>query len=269
MNPLVSVIVPTKNSAQFLERCLLSIRTQTYPNIEVIVVDNFSVDATPDIAKRHADKFFQQGPERSPQRNYGVEQATGKYVLIIDSDMELDTEVVSQCVVRMKNGVAGVVIPEESFGVGFWAKCKQLERSFYVGIQWMEAARFFPRDLYLELGGYDTTLVSGEDWDLSQRAGEKGVIVRIDAYIHHNEGELRLLSILKKKWYYAKKFSSYASKGEHSSSLAMQTSILARYALFFRKPKMLLKEPLLSLGMLFMKTSEFAVGAVGMLVSRL
>jgi glycosyltransferase involved in cell wall biosynthesis len=42
--PLVSVIVPTKNSSQFLEACLQSIKEQTYPHIELIVVDNNSTD---------------------------------------------------------------------------------------------------------------------------------------------------------------------------------------------------------------------------------
>ena len=44
--PLVSVVVPTRNSAQFLERCLASIRNQSYANVEVIAVDNYSSDGT-------------------------------------------------------------------------------------------------------------------------------------------------------------------------------------------------------------------------------
>ena len=44
MNKLVSVIVPTFNSSNFIHECLKSIQDQTYKNIEIIVVDNFSTD---------------------------------------------------------------------------------------------------------------------------------------------------------------------------------------------------------------------------------
>ena len=183
MDPLVSVIVPTKNSRQFLDACLDSIRKQSYPNIELIVVDNSSTDDTQKIARKYTDKVYTKGPERSAQRNFGVTQASGEFVAIIDSDMELAPEVITQAVAQFTNPhVVGVVIPEESFGVGFWAQCKRLERSFYVGIPWMEAARVFKRATYTDLGGYDTALVSGEDWDLSQ------------PYSYTNVWERRLMS---------------------------------------------------------------------------
>jgi len=51
--PLISVIIPTYNSEKTLPLCLESIKRQTYKNIEVIIVDNFNVDRTVDIAKRY------------------------------------------------------------------------------------------------------------------------------------------------------------------------------------------------------------------------
>src|ERR1035437_9059794 len=99
MNPLVSVVVTTYFSAEYLERCLVSIRNQTYKNIELIIVDNNSTDGTQDIAKKYADKyFFGQANERSAKRNFGALQGSGKYVLIADSDMCLSPEVVSSSV---------------------------------------------------------------------------------------------------------------------------------------------------------------------------
>jgi len=155
--PLVSVIVPTYNSANFLRVCLDSIKNQTYTNIELVVIDNNSKDNTKQIASEYTTNVFNQGPERSFQRNYGVEQSKGEYVVIIDSDMKLSEKVITECINKFANdkNITGLVIPEESFGKGFWAQCKKLEKSFYVGISWMEAARAFKRETYISLGGYD------------------------------------------------------------------------------------------------------------------
>ncbi len=260
--PLVSVIVPTKNSAETLERCLASIRMQSYSAIELIVVDNFSTDSTQEVAGRFADHIYTKGPERSTQRNSGVRHTRGTYVAIIDSDMELTPHVIEECVARMKDSkVAGVVIPEESIGEGFWAQCKQLERRFYLGVPWMEAARFFRKDAFLEEGGYNEALVSGEDWDLSQRMGNKGALARTRAYIYHHEGHIRLFTTIKKKYYYAKHLSRYTAT--KASAIKEQMSILGRFRLFFSKPGLLFRDPILGIGMLVMKTCEFGAGAVG------
>lgn len=271
MASLVSIIIPTKNSAATLEKCLISLSNQTYSPIEIIVVDNYSNDNTPDIAKRYTKLFYSQGPERSAQRNFAVEKSKGLYVCIIDSDMELDREVVEQCVMHMETqkDISGVVIPEESFGEGFWAQCKQLERSFYTGVSYMEAARFFKRSDFLKLGGYNSEMVSGEDWDFSQRIEQLGRLARATAYIHHNEGRISLIRTIKKKFYYAERFAKYTISNKGKSSTLAQTNIFGRYALFFSKPRVLFKKPLLGLGMLFMKTCEFSFGAAGYIKARL
>lgn len=271
MNSLVSIIVPTKNSSKFLDACLSSIKKQTYTNLELIVVDNNSTDQTKEIAKKYTDKVFNHGPERSAQRNFGVEQSKGEYVLIIDSDMELSDGVVKSCVEKIETdqSIKGIIIPEESFGEGFWAQCKKLERSFYVGEDSIEAARFFPTGLYKELGGYNEALVSGEDWDLSDRAEMKGKIARIGDYIYHNEGRLSITKTLEKKYYYARNASQYMSSLEGiDTAKKRKTGVLKRYGLFFSKPGKLFHNPILGIGMLFMKTCEFGFGAIGMVLKK-
>jgi glycosyltransferase involved in cell wall biosynthesis len=262
--PLVSVIVPTKNSDATLDNCLKTIKDQSYNRTEIIVVDNFSTDDTQVIADRYA-KLYIHGPERSAQRNYGVSKSNGEYILMIDSDMELDKNVINDCVTVFENDltVNCVVIPEESFGIGFWAKCKKLERSFYVGVPWMEAARAFRRDTYISIGGYNENMISGEDWDLSQRISTIGKISRIKSYIKHNEGKLQLRTDLQKKYYYAKKFSVYRNNGNNIKYVNTQASPIARYILYLSNPAKLMKNPIIGVGMLFMKTSEFAYGALG------
>lgn len=56
--PLVSIIIPTYNSAKTLEICLQAIKAQSYQNIEIIVVDNNSLDETKEIAQKYADKVI-------------------------------------------------------------------------------------------------------------------------------------------------------------------------------------------------------------------
>lgn len=267
--PIVSVIVTTKNNTATLNKCLASIKAQTYPQVELVIVDNFSTDDTLEIAKKYTKKAYTKGPERSTQRNYAVQEATGDYIAIIDSDMILSPAVIEECVEKIKQkGVAEVVIPEESFGEGFWAQCKKLERSFYLGVPYMEAARFFKRNDFLQVGGYDETMVSGEDWDLSQRIEKLGASRRIRSFIYHNEGRISLLKSIKKKYYYAQQFANYKNPGNTSANVAKQTSVIGRYKLFFANPKKLFKNPALGLGMLFMKTCEFGFGAAGYVKSK-
>lgn len=258
-NPQVSVIVPTRNSAKFLDRCLLSIKEQTYENIEIIVVDNNSTDNTREIARKYTDKVSNKGPERSVQRNFGVEKSKGSYLLFIDSDMVLSKDVVKNCVERVcKNHlIKSVVIPEESYGVGFWAKCKQLERSFYLGVDWIEAARFYNRDTFISVGGFDEDLVSGEDWDLSQRIEKRGKKDRILEKIYHNEGKISLFDTIRSKNYYAAQFRKYAEKPVNREKVKYQMNVFFRYWLFFSNPIKLFHNPFLGLGLLFMKTCEF------------
>lgn len=265
-NPLVSVIVPTKNSSKFLEACLASIKAQTYKNIELIVVDNFSTDDTQAIARKYTDKVFSQGPERSAQRNFGASKSSGEYVLFVDSDMELSEQVVESCLEEIRrNNTVGVIIPEESFGEGFWAQCKRLERSFYVGVSWMEAARFFKRKCFVSINGYNEKLISGEDWDLSQRAAKLGGLTRTTELIRHNEGKLSLSLTVQKKYYYASQFTLYRDANKNEPVLDNQTSVIKRYALFFSKPAVMFSHPVQFMGMLLLKTAEFAAGGAGLL----
>jgi len=270
--PLVSAIITTKNSGRTLAICLQSLKEQDYPNLEIVVVDNASTDDTKEVAKGFTDLVFDKGPERSAQRNYAVEKAKGEYVAILDSDMKLSPQVISQCVAAIQQkGVVEVVIPEESFGEGFWAQCKKLERSFYIGVSWIEAARFFPRELFQKVGGYDTRLNGGEDWELSQRIGREGDLAHIEAFIYHDEGKLSLRRTMAKKYYYAKDLKTYMKKETSSGggeTVANQTSVLARYKLFFAQPGKLFANPVLGLGMLWMKTAELGAAGFGYLVGR-
>jgi len=272
-NQLVSAIVPTYNSAKYLEECLKSIQSQSYEQVELIVVDNNSTDETKEIAKRYTPHVYNYGPERSAQRNFGVKQSKGAFIFIIDSDMQLSANVMRSCIeaVSIHQSLKALIIPEESFGKGFWVQCKKLERSFYSGIDWQEAARFFVREAYEELGGYDETLTGWEDYDLPNRLenkyGKKS-ISRVKELIYHNERSLDLITSCRKKFYYAATLGTYIEKATNRERLTKQTSLIHRYAVFFAHPIKLFRNPILGIGMLFMKTCEFGAGAAGYLFGK-
>lgn len=267
--PLVSIIVATKNEEKNISYLLNSITRQTYENIEIIVVDNNSADRTKEISLKYTPNVLNQGPERSSQRNFGAERAKGEYLLFLDADMALSDNVVEKCVATAINSkYLGVIIPEESRGKGFWARCIILEKSFYVGVEGIEAARFFKKDVFFQSGGYDPFLISGEDWDLHNRVSKLGSIGRISSLIYHNEGQPTFVVLIRKKVYYAKHFSKYLNKNSKESSVSKQTGLLNRYRIWFSDPKKLFRYPVLGLGMLFLKTCEFGVGGVVYLWSR-
>ncbi len=265
--PLVSVIVTTRNNQPTLDACLGSITTQSYRRVELIVIDNNSTDNTMAIAHRYTGRVYTYGPERSAQRNHGVRLARGEYVLIIDSDMELGPDVVQACVQKLQNQseAKAVIIPEESFGEGFWARCKHLERSFYVGVDAIEAARFFEKRLYEQVGGYNENMTGGEDWDLTRRVRLLTGIARVNQFIRHNEGRVHFARSAHKMYYYAQHMDAYLAGNPTPSLLRDQSGPLARYKLFFSRPGRLLRHPLVAVGMLVFKTTEYAAAGLGYL----
>lgn len=94
-NPKISIIVPVYNCEGYLERCLDSIRKQTYENIEVITVDDGSSDRSAEIAKSYAEKdtrfhyYYKKNGGVSSARNYGLDRITGDYIGFVDGDDEI------------------------------------------------------------------------------------------------------------------------------------------------------------------------------------
>lgn len=85
--PKVSVLIPARNEEKNIERTLLSIKSQNYPNLEVIVIDDASTDKTYEIAKKLAKTYrFKERRGKSYSLNFGIRKATGKYILTLDAD---------------------------------------------------------------------------------------------------------------------------------------------------------------------------------------
>ncbi|MCB9352657.1 MAG: glycosyltransferase family 2 protein [Lewinellaceae bacterium] len=88
--PLFSIIIPTFNRANLLKKAVQSVLDQTFPNWELIIVDDGSSDNTRPIIQAYTDRriryFFQEHQERSTARNFGISHASGRYVCFMDDD---------------------------------------------------------------------------------------------------------------------------------------------------------------------------------------
>jgi glycosyltransferase involved in cell wall biosynthesis len=253
----VSVIVTTKNSASTLESCLSSIKRQTYHNVELVVVDNFSEDSTQAIAKRFADVFVLAGPERSSQRNIGATLATGEYLLFVDSDMMLSDDLVNSCVEAIQLGAFGALyIPEVILGQGIWIRVRNFERSFYVGGA-IDAVRFVKRDVFRGVGAFDEDLTGVEDWDLDKRIRNVATVGIAPACLFHVEGRFRISRYLHKKRYYSSWFARYVEKyGSEDPDVKRQLGVYYRAIGVFTeggKWKQLIRHPFESLLMFYLR----------------
>ncbi len=251
----VSVIVTTRNEEAHIAACLDSVKKQDYPRdrIEIIVVDNNSIDKTKEIASRFTDRVFDTGPERSAQRNFGIGKARGEYLLYLDADMILSEGVISESVERCEGeGLVALYIPEKIIGKGFWIKVRDFERSFY-NATCIDAVRFVRREAVLRIDGFDENLNGPEDWDFDRRIGEIGKVGLLKTPIYHNETGFNLTSYLRKKQYYAQSFDRYIEKwGENDTVVKSQLGIWYRYVGVFTeagKWKKLFRHPILTSGM--------------------
>lgn len=91
-NPKISVIVPVFNVEKYLKRCLDSILTQTYWNLEVLCIDDGSEDHSLEILKFYEKKdsrvrvYTQARKGPSAARNRGLDEATGDFISFVDAD---------------------------------------------------------------------------------------------------------------------------------------------------------------------------------------
>jgi len=269
--PLVSVIIPTYNSDRYLGKCLESLKNQTWKNMEITVADDGSIDKTLKIAQKYGCHVIRNSKRgRAEAKNEGMRLSSGKYLLFVDSDMELSLNVISECVELAKNHprIGGIVIPEHSLGDSFWVKARNFERSFYSGSV-IESARFFPAELAREVGGFEGNLVFFEESTLPYKVqmGGYDVFARVKSPILHHEEDFQLLPWLRKKSHYGKTLQTYRQiYGDYSRS---QIGVPFRLGLFCNYPERFLCKPKLALGVVVLKSLEYFATTLGLVSSKL
>lgn len=91
--PFISFIIPTYNAGKYLEKCLKSIRKQTYKSFEILVIDGGSKDRTLKIAKKYKAKILKNPRvDAESGKSIGIEKSRGQIIALVDADNELVQE---------------------------------------------------------------------------------------------------------------------------------------------------------------------------------
>jgi glycosyltransferase involved in cell wall biosynthesis len=180
----ISVIIPTYNCAQWLERAVQSVLSQGFQELEVIIVDDGSTDATakmvkPWVASGAVKYIFQQNRGLPASRNAGARVATGEYLAFLDADDALapgalrqmseamDQSGASWClidIVRVADSASEVqqtVVPEDDPFYGILA------------YNFVRRGMFFRSSGFFDAGMYDEAIRMCEDWELNIRMFEQ------------------------------------------------------------------------------------------------
>lgn len=183
MEPMVTVIVPVYNGEKVIERCLTSIRNQTFKNMEVLVVDDGSTDHTERVLSKveAADSRFRildkSNSGVSDSRNLAIAQSRGKYIQFVDSDDWLVRTATQQLVKAAEDHQSDMVITDFYRVIGHMITHKghipregvisrkeyaefmmKAPANFYYGVLWN---KFFRADIIKENGLFCSTKL---DW---------------------------------------------------------------------------------------------------------
>ena len=243
--PLVSVIVPVYMIEKYVDRCISSIRQQTYNNLEIIIINDGSIDNSIQICNRHAKEdgrivvINQENKGLSAARNEGIRLAHGKYLTFVDGDDWIESEMINKLVDAVEQNNAQICCCGHSRESGvvaelFTPRKESLTGKAAVGewlrnrnIKMMAWGKLYSRDLFRENaffpeGKYFEDTASC--WKLFNRS-QKVVVISEILYHYCIRGESisnsHSISNIIDKWYAF--HSLYNSVGTHNKEFEKLT----------------------------------------------
>ena len=186
--PLVSVVIPTHNRAGVIGRAIHSVLHQTYPRIEIIVVDDRSTDATSAVLRGISTpslKILKTSGTHgaAAARNLGITQSSGDFIAFLDSDDAWEPRKIALQVARFHSGppelgvvYAGMTAHHDDGTVTH--RTPQHRGWIFDVLQWRNkvsgaSSVMVRRSVFDEVGLFDTSLPACEDWDLWARIARK------------------------------------------------------------------------------------------------
>jgi glycosyltransferase involved in cell wall biosynthesis len=261
--PLVSVIIPCHNSARWLPATLESALAQTWPRLEIIVVDDGSRDDSAAIAARYAARGVQlvQQPNRgaAAARNQGIALAHGDYFQFLDADDLLAPDKIAQQIERLKDKTTSVATcawarfhrnPTEArfMAEPLWtdsAPADWLVRSWETHTMMATAAWLLPRTIAESIGPWNTGLGRNpiDDMEYFSRAllSVEQVIFCPDARVYYRSGLRNSLSQQRSDEAWNAIFESFhrtidrlfalenSSRTHHAGAVALQRLVYEAY----------------------------------------
>lgn len=224
--PYVSIIVAAYNAENTISRCLDSLKALSYPEYDIIVVDNNSQDRTAEIIKRYQVSYLLEKKKGWPAaRNTGVSYSSAEYVANIDADCFASPQWLHFLLTAFDDDNMGCVVGKTLVEEGrtlaqkYYAYADPFNIEKKIGesnfIPWGGGNNLMLRSAFIEAGGYDSNrFISGADsefhYRLEKEFGYK-TIYRPEAIIYHEaRGSMR-------------EFFSVAAKYAHDGYLRSQT----------------------------------------------
>lgn len=206
--PLISVVIPTFNSGNFIRETIETVLNQTYKNFEIIVVDDESTDNTVSILEELSGKderitYYQIPHSGRPSvpRNYGVEKSNGKYIAFLDSDDIWIKDKLEKQISEFKKNPDYVFVYSMSVTFGdvnifsphyevlplLYKVCKTKHDLINKGNSITCSTVLIKKEYFQKVGGFDEdiNLKAVEDYDLWIRLSELGsfgFVPRIQTY---------------------------------------------------------------------------------------
>ncbi len=189
--PKISIITPSFNQAQFLERTMLSVLDQNYPNLEYIVIDGGSADGSVEIIKKYEDRLAYWVSERdrgqSHALNKGFERASGDIIGWLNSDdlycpgafHRVAEACQSQPATDAWYGGIYIADSEDRILNALWPLDPDPAYTVFVGLDIHQQALFWRRELMQRVGLTDESLHFAMDWDFIIRLLLAGKFERI------------------------------------------------------------------------------------------
>jgi glycosyltransferase involved in cell wall biosynthesis len=188
-SPLVSVIIPNYNYANYLPEAVDSVLNQTYPNIELIVVDDGSSDNSKEVLASYGERVvavFQENQGVSATRNNGVAVSRGELIAFLDADdVWLPTKIEKQVQRFVSDTTLGLVhvgVDEvDPDGNSLITRLEGLEGRVAGDLLMLKSQSIFgggsglmvPRKVFDEVGGFDLRLSTSADWDMFYQISER------------------------------------------------------------------------------------------------
>lgn len=205
MSLAISIVIPAKNEAKYIESTLKHLIVQELPreSYEIIVNDAYSTDKTAELSRKYADKIIKSYTKNPAEgRNIGAKKALGRVVVFLDADTLIEKNTLKIIKENIEKGYVGGTFLVSGIGANlldnffiFLMNSTEIILStlgFKIG---NGQCLFLRKDVFNKIRGFNTDLDVNEDQDIMRRAGRLGRIALL-----HNKVKISLRRVRKQGW---------------------------------------------------------------------